>query len=369
MGRVVLLVAVAFLLVGWARPGPGRSFLTSTWTRPSGGGFDQLCRGANPLVGNGLSVDSVRRAIHAAEQPLKLGLTDGLLNFQTGNLTGSNAGHWFFGGRDDQHHHVVTGRLGRSNTLLPGSFSSAEVNMSSASSRLSSQLTSTAWMTSSQPTSGSPGLPWEGNLDLSFDATGDSQCLPKRPGPSGDVTTSPIPEPSSLLMGSIGVVGWPLPVPTPECLEKMRVRSDIERRHRASRVLLGLLRADDSREDLVPVAAEIPDRPAVASRPEAGNPSGSGTATLPRSSAVGESRRVGSRARSGARSALSRPPRPSRRRRKVEPGVRTQGSAKIRMVPSVWTSVMSTPLRPMSSTRHALRQVLDVDRDSPLEPA
>ena len=77
-------------------------------------------------------MDSVRGLSTPLNNHVKLDLTDGLLNFQTGNLTGFERRPLVLrGGRNDQHHHVVTGRLGASNTLLTGSFSSAEVNVSS----------------------------------------------------------------------------------------------------------------------------------------------------------------------------------------------------------------------------------------------
>ena len=105
MRRGALFVATLILLggMGQARAGSMLDFNLDP-VHPVGASIS-YAGGANPLVGSDLSVDSVFGLGTPLNDLSMLGLTGGLLNFQPGNLTGSDPDDWFFGGGGDDHDH------------------------------------------------------------------------------------------------------------------------------------------------------------------------------------------------------------------------------------------------------------------------
>src|SRR4051794_2429755 len=132
MRRGTLFVATLILLggMGQARAGSILDFNLDA-VHPAGASIS-YAGGANPLVGSNLSVDSVVGLGTPLNDLSMLSLTGGRLDFQTGNLTGSDAGHWFFGpGGSITITTTAPIVPGASNTLLSGTFTSAEVTVSS----------------------------------------------------------------------------------------------------------------------------------------------------------------------------------------------------------------------------------------------
>jgi len=219
MRRGALFVATLILLggMGQARAGSILDFNLDA-VHPAGASIS-YAGGATPLVGTDLSVDSVVGKGTPLNALSILNLTGGRLDFQTGNLTGSDSGHWFFGpGGSISITTTAPIVAGASNTLLSGTFTSAEVDYSNDGIP-GYKVVIAAFVNSVDDKLAAyyripPGLPWAGNLNFSFFAAG----IP--PGAfnsfssdnlgSGDVITSAIPEPGSLLMGSIAVAGLAL---------------------------------------------------------------------------------------------------------------------------------------------------------------
>ncbi len=166
--------------------------------------------GATPLVGSNLSVDSVIGLDVPLNDGSILNLTGGRLDFHTGNLTGSDASHWSFGAGGSIQITTASAILpGASNVLLAGTFESADVELGSGTFKVVIASYANAADDELAGYFGiAPGSAWHGDLNLSFMGTGlppggfrSSRVL------SGDVTTGAVPEPSSLLMGSIAALG------------------------------------------------------------------------------------------------------------------------------------------------------------------
>jgi hypothetical protein len=173
--------------------------------------------GANPLVGVDISVDSVlgidtpHTGMHS--------LVDATLSFTTGNLSGNDANNWFFsnggsiqivGGVDltgDGDANDV-GDIAVGTLLLDGQFISASVTKTNSSFRVAialfldvkdPDLLGHYGLPTTLP-NGDP-LPYKGNLNLSFTASGNPPAgFTSSNVLSGDVTNAPTPEPVTILL-------------------------------------------------------------------------------------------------------------------------------------------------------------------------
>lgn len=191
--------------------------------------------GAAPLVGTGISVDSISG--HAANGSLVQGpfavtgfasgipinppnppITSGILDFTTGNLTSHVAGSnvWDFAGGGSIK---ITGGINAigiadSAVLLSGSFKSAEVTrmgnkfniaIGDFTDEKDCVLARYFFGITSTPTSGLVGG-FTGNLNLSFYATGVDSFF-STSVLSGDVTNTPVPLPGAVWLLGAGLVG------------------------------------------------------------------------------------------------------------------------------------------------------------------
>ncbi|QEH35037.1 hypothetical protein OJF2_35820 [Aquisphaera giovannonii] len=210
MRKFVSCLATAILLSGACRIQAGTLLdFNMDSTHPAGASI-RYAGGAAPLVGVNLSVDSVTGLDASQNDGSMLSLAGGLLNFQTGNLISSDASHWAFGAGGSISITTTSPILpGASDLLLSGTLKSVDVELGSGVFKVViASYVNTVDSTLASYFGVAPGSSWEGDLNLSFRAKGlppggfeSSRIL------SGDVTTGAVPEPSSVLMGGIGVLG------------------------------------------------------------------------------------------------------------------------------------------------------------------
>jgi len=202
-------VALLTLLVGVAAATPALDFNVS----PNPGSIS-FAGGANPLVGAGITVS----VVDGISTPLNNGAVEAcvgcILSFTTGNLTGSDATDWFFGGGGSIS---ITGAVPGAgaagpNLLFGGSFGSAKVTNLGGVFQVAIAVfgdNKDKSLAAFYGLLGGPGVPWAGNLNISFNAAGvppgmfnSTQVL------SGDVVNSPVPEPASVaLLGGVLLLG------------------------------------------------------------------------------------------------------------------------------------------------------------------
>lgn len=172
--------------------------------------------GSSPLVGTGIQVDNIA----GLSTPMNDGATPTcvgcLLNFTTGGFTGTSGNQWLFAGGGTIT--IVGGvdlpgstpDIPAGTVLLNGSWSSADVARQPTGSF---RITGGAFVDQQDPVLaaffglvGGPTVTWLGNINLSFSAGGSAgSAFVSTLVLSGDVAnTSPVPEPSTLLLlGSV----------------------------------------------------------------------------------------------------------------------------------------------------------------------
>ena len=167
--------------------------------------------GVNPLVGAGISVDSVVGLGTSLNPDVTLDISNGVLNFTTGDLTGFTASTWNFGGGATTTITLVGGipDLSIYGTLLTGYFDTATVSLFGTF-----KIAGSGFFDTKEPTLlayyGLPNTDYIGNFNISFDAKGDPPgAFTSSEVFSGDITNvnEPVPEPGTLLLLGAGLVG------------------------------------------------------------------------------------------------------------------------------------------------------------------
>lgn len=187
---------------------------------PPSPGTISYAGGVNPLVGTDIGVDTVIGENTPANNNAVRNCIGCGLDFTTGNLTGSDATHWFFGGGGtitltggiDLNHDGDVADVGvdvlAGSTIFTGSFNSAEVVSESSNFRVAIAM----FIDTKDPTLldfyGLPvGIPYDGNFNISFMATGTPpDAFTSSSIKSGDIVNIPTPEPTSLLLLGTGLV-------------------------------------------------------------------------------------------------------------------------------------------------------------------
>jgi hypothetical protein len=194
-------------------------------THPAGASLS-YAGGANPLIASSLGVDTVLGVQTPLNDGVVRNVVGGLLNFTTGNFTGSDANSWFFGPGGS---FTVTGGVDLTNdgdvldpqdvpagsTLLTGPFTGTTFIFSLPFVGI--KVTGGPFQDVKDPilTSfyglGDPSILWVSGFNLSFvsGATPGSSFTVNVPNiGSGDIIDIPvIPEPMSLFLFGLGGIG------------------------------------------------------------------------------------------------------------------------------------------------------------------
>ncbi len=218
LGVTVIITALGL----WLSPIPAQAVEIDFNVAVPTAGTISYGGGPSPLVGSGISVDTVV----GLDTPLNDGTVrtcaSCTLDFTTGGSTGSDATHWFFspGGSI-----TITGGLDL--TPIPDGDTTDPEDVPDGSLLLTGSFTDTPSVatfgpvfkiagaafgdTKNQKLTEFYGLPdgsYAGGLNLSFRTPGSPPAgFTSRRVFSGDVVNSPVPEPASLILLGSGLVG------------------------------------------------------------------------------------------------------------------------------------------------------------------
>ncbi len=179
--------------------------------------------GNTPLYGEGISVDYVTGVNTPSNSGIKLNIIEGILNFQSGNLTGYGPAYWEFGSGGTIE---LTGGLDLNNsgnidpdepsgTLLSGTFNTAVVGVIQMPSALYFGVAIGSIEDSKHPDllnyyGLSTNLPYLGNFNIGFYGSGSP--APPEPFSSiyvlgGNIINTPVPIPTTFILLGSGLLG------------------------------------------------------------------------------------------------------------------------------------------------------------------
>jgi hypothetical protein len=168
-----------------------------------------------PLVGTGIQVDNVVGIGTPNSNGVTLTIDSGILNFTTGNYTGAGPNTWNFGGGGSI---TITGgidldpltpglEIPLGSQLLSGTFTGASV----ISFGKFFKITGASFYDTKDPALtaffGLPNGTYDGNFNISFNASTSGNSFSSTMVLSGDLTNSPVPEPATMLLFGCGLVG------------------------------------------------------------------------------------------------------------------------------------------------------------------
>lgn len=167
-----------------------------------------------PLVGSGISVNTVTGVSTAANSSTALSIVGGLLGWTTGPLTGTTSSTWSFGGGAGSSLTLTGGitslGIASGTTLLSGYWGTASVtslgnNFNIAGATFFDYVNPTLAAYFGEPSASA----WNGNFNISFAASGAPPAgFASNQVYSGDLVTSvPVSEPASAVLLLLGLFG------------------------------------------------------------------------------------------------------------------------------------------------------------------
>jgi len=174
--------------------------------------------GAAPLVGTAITITQLQGLNTPSNSGAILTVTGGTLGFTSGNLTSSTASSWVFGVGPASAVTINGSTAHGSGALLSGQVESVIVTASGANNF---NVAIGVILNIVNPTlasffglSGGSSNPWTGNFNIGFTAAATPPgAISSTQVLSGDLITTPVPEPSTMAiagLGALGMIGYGL---------------------------------------------------------------------------------------------------------------------------------------------------------------